>query len=76
MNLDELIGLMEKYTFSTPEEGELDEQDDVGVGGGVAYPTVTKWETGLARSNANTIDVKTTWKSLNKLTRGKANTLL
>ena len=82
MNLDELIMLMEKYTFSDNTEGELGEQDDAAAstttssGGGGTYPTVTKWETGLTRSNANTIDDKVTWKSLNKLVRGKANTLL
>ena len=48
----------------------------VAGGGSGGYPTVTKWETGLARSVANTIDDKVTWKSLNKLVRGKANTLL
>ena len=61
------------------EDEELDEQDDAAApsGGGTSgYPTVTKWETGLARSVANTIDDKVTWKSLNKLVRGKANTLL
>lgn len=71
---------MEKFTFLEKNDGELGEQDaapsgDAGGGGG-GYPTVTKWETGLARSNANTIDDKVTWKSLNKLVRGKANTLL
>jgi hypothetical protein len=79
MNLDELIGLMEKYTFNTPEDGELDEQDDAGASAGSGapgYPTVTKWETGLTRSVANTIDDKVTWKSLDKIVRGKANTLL
>jgi hypothetical protein len=83
MNLDELLVLMKKYTFTKPEDGELDEQDDAGsgaaasTGGGAAgYPTVTKWETGLTRSVANTIDDKVTWKSLNKIVRGKANTLL
>jgi len=79
MNLDELIGLMEKYSFKTPENGELGEQDDAGTaasGGAAGYPAVTKWETGLTRSNANTIDDKVTWKSLNKLVRGKGNTLL
>jgi hypothetical protein len=81
MQLEELIGLMEKYTFNSDVDGELDEQDaapaaDSGGGGGGGYPTVTKWETGLTRSVANTIDDKVTWSSLYKITRGKANTLL
>lgn len=78
--LDQIISLMRKYTFSDEIESELGEQDAAaGAGastGGATYPTVTKWETGLARSVANTIDDKVTWKSLNKITRGKANTLL
>lgn len=79
--LDQIISLMKKYTFSDEIESELGEQDaaaggGASTGGGATYPTVTKWETGLARSVANTIDDKVTWKSLNKLTRGKANTLL
>lgn len=76
-NLEELIFLMKKYTFNNDE---LSEQDDAGAapsgGGTTGYPTVTKWETGLTRGVANTIDDKVTWKSLNKLVRGKANTLL
>jgi len=55
-------------------DGELSEED--AAAGSTGYPTVTKWETGLTRSVANQIDPKSTWKSLNKITRGKANTLL
>jgi hypothetical protein len=78
-NLEDILFLMDKYTSS--DFSELDEQDDAapssgGGGGSGGYPSVTKWETGLARSVANTIDDKVTWKSLNKLVRGKANTLL
>jgi hypothetical protein len=78
--LEDIISLMEKYTFSD-SDGEIDEQDTAAAsttstGGGGGYPTVTKWETGLTRSVANTSDDKVTWKSLNKITRGKANTLL
>jgi hypothetical protein len=69
--------LMSDYTFDSYENGELGEQDEAGGGGSSApYPTVTKWETGLARSVANQIDSKSKWKDLYKITRGKANTLL
>jgi hypothetical protein len=77
-NLSDILFLMDKYTSSN--FSELDEQGDDAAapsgGGSGGYPAVTKWETGLARSVANTIDDKVTWKSLNKLVRGKANTLL
>jgi hypothetical protein len=83
MEIDDIISLMVKYTFSDKIDGELGEEDaaatttaSTGGGPSAGYPTVTKWETGLTRSVANTIDDKVTWKSLNKLTRGKANTLL
>ena len=84
MELDEIIYLLKSYTYPSKDmsDGEIGEQDDAaaaptsGGGGGGGYPTVTKWETGLNRSNANQIGSKVTWKSLNKLTRGKANTLL
>lgn len=80
MQLEELISLMQKFTFNDEIEGEIDEQDAEAAapagGGGGGYPSVTKWETGLTRSVANTVDDKVTWKSLNKITRGKANTLL
>jgi hypothetical protein len=78
MDLDEIIYLLKRYTINSGEEKELGEQDAAaaGGGGGAAYPTVTKWETGLTRSVANQIDYKAKWKDLNKITRGKANTLL
>jgi hypothetical protein len=79
-NLDELIYLMKKFTITNNNNGEIGEQDDAPAaapsGGGEGYPSVTKWETGLVRSVANTIDDKVTWKSLNKIVRGKGNTLL
>ena len=77
MELDEIIYLLKRYT--TFDNGsEMTEQDDAGTGGGggAAYPTVTKWETGLTRSVANQIDYKSKWKDLYKITRGKGNTLL
>jgi hypothetical protein len=69
--------LMKKFTYSD-RNGELGEQDaaPTGGGGGATYPTVTKWETGLTRSVANTLDAKVTWSSLYKITRGKGNTLI
>jgi len=77
MELDEIIYLLKRYT--TFDNGsEMTEQDDAGAGGGggAAYPTVTKWETGLTRSVTNQIDYKAKWKDLYKITRGKGNTLL
>ena len=83
MNIDELISLLKHYTIKG-DKVEMGEQDAAAAttttstptGGGAGYPTVTKWETGITRSVANQIDYKVTWKSLNKLVRGKANTLL
>ena len=76
-NLNDILFLMDEFTFSHNSElGEQDSEPAPSSGGGGGYPTVTKWETGLTRSVANTIDSKVTWKSLNKLLRGKANTLL
>lgn len=79
MNLDELMGLMIKFTYSDKKTNELGEQEDTGGGtttggGSEGYPTVTKWETGLTRGKANSIDSKSKWET--GLTRGKANTLL
>ena len=50
---------------------------DGGGGGGTkpAYPTVTKWESGVTRGPANKIGL-TKWRDIVKVTRGKANTLL
>jgi hypothetical protein len=78
--LNKIINLMVNYTFDDSSNEELGEQDAPaaggGGGGGAAYPTVTKWETGLTRSFANQIDSKSKWKDLYKITRGKANTLI
>jgi hypothetical protein len=80
MDLEEIIYTLKRYTIPNRKE-EMGEQDDAAATSttsstGAAYPTVTKWETGLTRSVANQIDYKAKWKDLNKLTRGKANTLL
>lgn len=81
MEIDQIIHLLKRYTTSNNKEnGEIGEQDaattDTGASAGGAYPTVTKWETGLTRSVANQIDYKAKWKDLYKITRGKGNTLL
>jgi hypothetical protein len=78
-DIDELISLMRSNT-NDGVDSELGEQDaaaggDTG-GGGKGYPTVTKWETGLTRGVANTIDPKSKWSSLYTIKRGKGNTLL
>ena len=85
--IDELISLMKQFTISSKNtnkkntDGELDEQTPAAPasGGGSKfppYPTVTKWESGVARTGpANQIGL-TKWSDIVKLTRGKANTLL
>lgn len=71
---------MKRYTPKENEE-ELGEQDAAaspsgGGGAASAYPTVTKWESGVARTGpANQISL-TKWKDIVKINRGKANTLL
>jgi len=77
-DLDRLISLMAEYTYNEDELGEQEAAASTsGSGGGAkpAYPTVTKWETGLTRGPANQIGL-TKWSDIVKLTRGKANTLL
>jgi hypothetical protein len=80
-DIDRLIELMDKYTI-TDGKKEMGEQDAAAGGsssGGGAkpkYPTVTKWETGLSRGLANTIDPKSKWNSLYTIKRGKGNTLI
>jgi len=78
-DIDEIINIMRKYTTET-DGGEIDEQDAAAAGGGgggakPAYPTVTKWESGVTRGPANKIGL-TKWRDIVKVTRGKANTLL
>lgn len=78
MNVDEIIDLLKSYTSNENDhKDELGEQDAASSASSpAAYPTVTKWETGLTRSVANQIDYKAKWKDLYKITRGKSNTLL
>jgi hypothetical protein len=79
-DIDSIISLMKSYTPSSDKEemGEQDAAAPAAGGGGAkpAYPTVTKWESGVARTGpANQIGL-TKWSEIVKLTRGKANTLL
>jgi hypothetical protein len=81
VDVDYIISLLKEYTPKKNSK-EIDEQEaaagggaSTGGGGGGAYPTVTKWETGLTRGPANQIGV-TKWNEIVKLNRGKANTLL
>ena len=80
-DIDQLIELMDKYTTKSSKD-EMGEQDAAGGGSSSGagskppYPTVTKWETGLTRGIANTIDPKSKWSSLYTIKRGKGNTLI
>ena len=80
-DIDYLISLMKEYTFNSTNKNEIGEQEAAassgggGGGGGAAYPTVTKWESGVTRGPANQIGL-TKWSEIVKLNRGKANTLL
>lgn len=78
-DIDYLISLMQEYTYHSNGQSEIGEQEAAassgGGGGKAAYPTVTKWESGVARGPANQIGL-TKWSEIVKLNRGKANTLL
>ena len=81
LDIDTLIDIFNELSQNKNEMGEQEGEAAAAStpttgGGGAGYPSVTKWETGLTRSVANQIDYKAKWKDLNKLTRGKANTLL
>jgi len=77
-DIDNLIMIMRGIDSHDSELGEQDAPaGGASTGGGAkpAYPTVTKWETGLSRGPANQIALSK-WSDIVKLTRGKANTLL
>lgn len=78
-DVDVIIDILNKYSNS-PAKSEMGEQDAAPAGGGgggakPAYPTVTKWESGVTRGPANQIGL-TKWSDIVKINRGKANTLL
>jgi len=81
MQIHSLIDLFKKYTHPAKSimEQEGESAPAAGGGGGGAstgvgskYPTVTKWDSGVARGPANQIG-NTKWSDIVKLTRGKAN---
>lgn len=79
-DIDSIIDLMKQFTPKPEMDGEIGEQDAGGAssggGGKQSYPTVTKWESGVARTGpANQIGL-TKWRDIVKVNRGKANTLL
>ena len=78
--LEHIINLLDYFLESKNNDGEIGEQESGGgaSGGGKKppYPTVTKWDSGVARTGpANQIGL-TKWKDIVKINRGKANTLL
>jgi hypothetical protein len=77
-DVDFIIDILNKYSNS-PSKSEMGEQDAAPAGGGggtkPAYPTVTKWESGVTRGPSNQIGL-TKWSDTVKINRGKANTLL
>jgi len=75
--IDQIIDLMKQYTTSS--DAELGEQESAGGGGGgskPAYPTVTKWNTGIKRGKANPLMSKDEKPWETGLIRGKGNTLI
>jgi len=79
MDIKSLIGIFKKYSNSSEPLSEQDDAtaaapsgDATSGGGGSKYPTVTKWDSGVARGPANQIG-NTKWSDIVKLTRGKAN---
>ena len=72
--IDQIIDLMKQCTTSS--DAELGEQESSGGGSKAAYPTVTKWNTGIKRGKANPLMSKDEKPWETGLVRGKANTLL
>lgn len=78
-DIDELLMIMRGINSHDSELGEQDAAAGGSSSGGggtkPAYPTVTKWETGLTRGPANQVALSK-WSDVVKLNRGKANTLI
>jgi len=75
-DIDNLIMLMKKYTYSNSELGEQDAASTAGSSGGGSKNNVTTWSqivgANLKRGHANPLG-NTKWES--GLTRGPANQL-
>ena len=78
-DIDYIISLMKEFTPKVTTD-ELGEQEDSAPATGTAdtgekplYPTVTKWESGVTRGPSNPIGNE---KRVDKIVRGKGNTLL
>jgi hypothetical protein len=74
VDIDYYIRMLQSLISDKVEVGEQ-EMDTSSAGPPAAYPTVTKWETGIKRGSANQIG-NTKWKDSYPIVRGKANTLL
>ena len=80
-NIDDIISIMNKV-IDIDGYSDLIEQDAAPSGGDAGgdgtkpdYPTITKWESGVTRGPANQIGL-VKWADIEKINRGKANTLL
>ena len=78
-DIDYIISLMKEFTPKVTTD-ELGEQEDAAPATGTGdtgekplYPTVTKWESGVTRGPSNPIGNE---KRVDKIVRGKGNTLL
>ncbi len=73
------INLLKSFGEEKLTEQESTPPPSGGASGGgstppAAYPTVTKWESGLTRGKANPVNNKEKWTT--GIKRGKSNTLL
>lgn len=73
-NFDRKIKEVLNIVKKTRNKEEMGEQDTTTPSGPPpSYPAVTKWESGVKRGPANTIDPKSKWSEVVPMVRGKAN---
>jgi hypothetical protein len=70
-SIDKILSRGKVIDITKSEMGE--QEDSGGSGPPPSYPAVTKWETGMKRGAANTIDPKSKWSEVVPIVRGKAN---